>query len=66
MASTKRDADGGDADLAALRGSRLPKNRMRKNDAAGMSGMIQACSSTVPAQPFIESTSSRSTLGRLR
>ena len=31
---------------APLRGRRFPKARMRKNEAAGMSGMIQAWSST--------------------
>ena len=50
-------------------GIRLPKKRMRKNDAAGISGMTYACSRNQPisaAQPFISATSSRSTLRRLR
>ncbi len=49
-------------------GRRFPKNRMRKNEAAGMSGISHACSRNqpMPRQPFISARSSRSTLLRLR
>ena len=40
-----------------FRGIRFPNSRIRKNEAAGMTGMIQACSRNGRGrQPFIEST----------